>query len=109
MPAYLQTFDAEDGRTVCPRRTQTVTAPQALFLMNNELIETTSIRLGERLREQSQGDLPALVTLGYQITLGRTPTDAERQQATDLLRSEPQSGKSLAWLLFNLDEFIHVR
>jgi Protein of unknown function (DUF1553)/Protein of unknown function (DUF1549) len=109
MPAYLQTFDAEDGRTVCPRRTQTVTAPQALFLMNNELIETTSIRLGERLREQSQGDLPTLVTLGYQITLGRTPTDAERQQATDLLRSEPQSGKSLAWLLFNLDEFIHVR
>lgn len=109
MPAYLQTFDAEDGRTVCPRRTQTVTAPQALFVMNNELIETTSIQLGERLREQSQGDLPTLVTLGYQITLGRTPTDAERQQATDLLRSEPQSGKSLAWLLFNLDEFIHVR
>src|SRR5439155_680845 len=28
MPDYLQTFDAEDGRMACPRRNQTVTAPQ---------------------------------------------------------------------------------
>jgi len=38
MPDYLQTFDAEDGRMTCPRRNQTVTAPQALFMMNNELM-----------------------------------------------------------------------
>lgn len=109
MPAFLQTFDAEDGRTVCSRRTQTITAPQALFLMNNELVEAMSTRFGSRLQEQSQGDLPAMVTLGYRLGLGRPPTDVERTQAVELLRPETHPGKSLAWLIFNLDEFLHVR
>src|SRR5262249_18319406 len=29
---FLQSFDVDDGRAPCPLRTQTVTAPQALFL-----------------------------------------------------------------------------
>ena len=109
MPSFLQTFDAEDGRIVCSRRTQTVTAPQALFLMNNDLVETLSQRFGDRLQQEAQGDLTPLVTLGYRIALGRPPTAAEQTQAADYLRSETHPGKSLAWLLFNLDEFIHVR
>lgn len=109
MPAFLQSFDAEDGRTVCSRRTQTVTAPQALFLMNNELVEEASIRFARRLQEASGGDLAAMITLGYRVALGRPPTDRERTQGSELLQAETNPGKSLAWLLFNLDEFLHVR
>ena len=39
MNNFLTSFDVDDGRTPCPVRTQTVTAPQALFLMNGDLVE----------------------------------------------------------------------
>ena len=32
VPQFLQAFDVDDGRAPCPLRTQTVTAPQALFI-----------------------------------------------------------------------------
>jgi len=109
MPDYLQSFDAEDGRMVCPRRNQTVTAPQALFMMNNELVEDASVRFAERLRKESNGDLAAAVTLGFRIALGRLPSDNERAKALDYVRGDPDRFQGFAWLLFNLDEFLYVR
>jgi hypothetical protein len=109
MPDYLQTFDAEDGRMACPRRNQTVTAPQALFMMNNELVEDASVRFAERLRNLSSGNLSAAVDLGFKIALGRPPSDTERAKALDYLQDDPGRIKGFAWLLFNLDEFLYVR
>ena len=42
VPNFLQAFDVDDGRVPCPVRTQTVTAPQALFLMNSDEIDGAS-------------------------------------------------------------------
>ena len=39
VPNFLQVFDVDDGRAPCPLRTQTVTAPQGLFMMNGEEID----------------------------------------------------------------------
>jgi hypothetical protein len=44
MSNFLTAFDVDDGRTPCPIRTQTVTAPQALFTMNNDFVERQSNR-----------------------------------------------------------------
>jgi len=109
MPDYLQTFDAEDGRMACPRRNPTVTAPQALFMMNNELVQDASNRFAERLREESGGDLTAAVTLGFRIVLGRPPSDTERARALNYVQGDPGGIKGFAWLLLNLDEFLYVR
>jgi hypothetical protein len=109
MPAYLQTFDADDGRAVCPRRTQTVTAPQALWMMNNEVVENASARFAERIKEDSIGDINAAVTLGFRTALGRPPSTAERAKALDYLQGNPDRIKGFAWLLFNLDEFLYLR
>jgi hypothetical protein len=109
MPDYLQTFDAEDGRAVCPRRNQTVTAPQALFMMNDELAEYASARFAERLTKDSAGNLQAAVTLGYRIALGRPPTEAEGTKALDYIQRDSGRVKGFAWLLLNLDEFLYVR
>ncbi len=109
MPDYLQTFDAEDGRMACPRRNPTVTAPQALFMMNNELVQDASGRLAERLRKESGGDLTAAVTLGFRIALGRPPSDTERARALNYVQGDPGGIKGFAWLLLNLDEFLYVR
>ena len=109
MPDFLQTFDAEDGRMSCPRRNQTVTAPQALFMMNNELMEDASSRFAERLKKEAAGDITTAITLGFRIALGRPPSDAERTKALDYVQGDPARIKGLSWLLLNMDEFLYVR
>ena len=54
MSNFLTSFDVDDGRTPCPIRTQTVTAPQALFTMNDELVEKESAKLAERVLKESR-------------------------------------------------------
>jgi len=109
MNNFLTAFDVDDGRTPCPIRTQTVTAPQALFTMNNELIEKESSKLAERVMKESGGNLNAAVRLAYRETLGRAPSGLEMDQALTYIGDHSTRMKGLAWLLFNLDEFIYVR
>jgi hypothetical protein len=108
-PAFLQAFDAEDGRTPCPLRTHTVTAPQALFLMNSEVIDAACTKFAERLQKVADKDLNAAVNLGYRTALGRPPSAGEMERALKYLDRDPSRLRGFAWLLFNLDEFIFMR
>jgi hypothetical protein len=108
-PNFLQVFDVDDGRAPCPVRTQTVTAPQGLFLMNSDEIESASTRLAERLKKDSAGDLRSAVSLGYRLTIGRPPSSSETDRALTYLENDPARLKGFAWLLFNMDEFLYVR
>ena len=108
-PNFLQVFDVDDGRAPCPVRTQTVTAPQGLFMMNSEEIETASAKLAERLQKESGGDLKGAVDLGYRLTLGRPPAAVERDRALSYIQDDTARLKGFTWLLFNLDEFIYIR
>jgi hypothetical protein len=109
MNNFLTSFDVDDGRTPCPIRTQTVTAPQALFTMNNELVEKESEKLAVLALKESSGDLHAAIDTAYRRTLGRKPSPAERDYALTYIEKDPARMKELAWLLFNLDEFLYVR
>jgi hypothetical protein len=109
MPNFLQAFDVDDGRLPCPMRTQTVTAPQGLFMMNSQEIEKASAKFAGRLQTASAGDLSAAIDLAYRIALSRPPSPNEKDRALTYLGSDPARLKGLAWLLFNLDEFIYVR
>jgi hypothetical protein len=109
MPAFLQTFDVDDGRVPCPMRTRTVSAPQVLFLMNSAEIDSACEKLGARLRKESGGDLGAAVDLAYRFTLARPPSPSERERALAYVDRDADRLEGLAWLLFNLDEFIYVR
>lgn len=109
MANFLQSFDVDDGRTPCPIRTQTVTAPQALFTMNDDVIEKQSTKVAQKLLRDSAGDSKKAIELAYETTLNRAPTAAEMDQALTYLDGKPDRLKGLAWLLFNLDEFIYVR
>lgn len=108
-PAFLLTFDVDDGRTPCPMRTQTVTAPQTLFLMNSAPVQIAAERFASRLKQESGGDLKDAVERGYRIALGRRPSAAERSRALDYIEGDPTRLQGFAWLLFNLDEFVFVR
>jgi hypothetical protein len=70
-PKFLQAFDVDDGRAPCPIRTQTVTAPQGLFMMNSDEIERASAKLSDRLLKESGGDLREAVDEAYRLVLNR--------------------------------------
>ena len=109
VPTFLQAFDVDDGRAPCPLRTQTVTAPQALFLMNSDVIDQACVRFAARLRKDAGGNLHTAIDLGYRIALARIPSPAEMERSLTYLENDPARLKGFAWLLFNLDEFIYVR
>ncbi len=108
VPHFLQAFDVEDGRAPCPMRTQTVTAPQTLFLMNSAAIDRATSELAKRLKHESGGNLPKAVDLAYRLTVARPPTAEETARSLKYLDNDPARLKGLAWLLFNLDEFLYV-
>ena len=108
-PNFLLAFDVDDGRAPCPMRTQTVTAPQALFLMNSPDIDQAAVALASRLRKDTMDDLPAAVDLAFRVTLARPPAETEKKSALAYLENDPARLNRLSWLLFNLDEFIYVR
>ena len=108
-PNFLQTFDVDDGRAPCPLRTQTVTAPQALFLMNSPDVDKACGALATRLQKEAAGDLPLAVDLAYRMTLARPASATEKSNALYYLENDADRLKDLSWLLFNLDEFTYVR
>jgi hypothetical protein len=109
LPTFLAAFDVDDGRAPCPLRTRTVTAPQALFMMNGNEIEQASARFADRLRKDCGADLRAAIDLAYRTTLARPPSSSEAARALAYLDNDPAKLKGLGWILFNLDEFVYVR
>lgn len=108
-PNFLQSFDVDDGRAPCPMRTQTVTAPQALFLMNSTEVENASGQLAARALKDAGSDLPSAIQSMYRLTVARPPTATELERAVTYVENDSARLKHFAWLLFNLDEFIYVR
>jgi Protein of unknown function (DUF1553)/Protein of unknown function (DUF1549) len=109
MPNFLLAFDVDDGRAPCPERTRTVTAPQSLFLMNDKIVTDAAAKFADRLRKQSDGNLPQAIDLGYRIALARQPSSKERDAALSYVNGDAAQLKGFTWLLFNLDEFSYAR
>ena len=109
LPDFLDAFDAQDGRDSCSRREETVTAPQALWLMNDPLANQATKAFGERLGTLAKDDLFSRIQLGYRMALGREPDSRELQLALDYMKTHPSDSAKLAWMLINLDEFIYIR
>jgi hypothetical protein len=109
VPNFLQSFDVDDGRAPCPVRTQTVTAPQGLFMMNSPEIDKASAMFADRLKKETEGEISKAVDLAYRITLSRPPSPGEKDYALTYVNADPERLKNLAWLIFNLDEFIYIQ
>jgi hypothetical protein len=77
-------FDQPDTNASCARRNRSTIAPQALVLLNSELPLSAARRLCARLLENTSvaGEQ---VELAYRLTLGRPPTEAERNLAVQFL------------------------
>jgi mono/diheme cytochrome c family protein len=83
----FQAFDFADPSTGAGRRDATTVAPQALCLMNSDLVMEAAEAMADSLLQEVADDDRPLVGLAYTRTLGREPTPAELGRALDFLRS----------------------
>jgi hypothetical protein len=102
---FMTTLDCADSSQSTPRRHETLTALQALSLLNNRFNVSMARHFAERL--QSDGDtIDAQITRAFVLLTGRTPSDEELQSMTEYAT---QHGiPALCRLLFNLSEFVFV-
>ncbi len=103
-------FDASDCSGIIERRTESIVAPQALFLMNDPLVSELAKALAERVVSEASatGHRERIGRL-YEITLGRPPSEAEIDIALTFLGE----GKDEAWvrycqLILSTNEFLYV-
>jgi hypothetical protein len=92
---FCPLFDGPTGGGVIEQRSQSIVAPQALFLMNDPFLANVAERLSARLRREVPGDnLVERLTWLYQRLFTRPPTEDEISIARELLQGD---GAAHAW------------
>jgi cytochrome c553 len=111
LPSVFRAFDAANPDTHTPQRFQTTVPQQALFLMNGPFVQEQSKALAARVTDAKA---PAeKVKALYRAALGRAPTKAELELATEFVGDD--DGKAafgrwpqLAQVLLLSNEFAFV-
>ena len=117
----LQTFDFPDPAVATGRRQTSTVAPQALMMMNSELVEQQTLAMAKRL--SGVPDDQQRITAAFAAVLNREPDvreiDAGRQyiqqalQTTGLTELSPSEAKLRAWqsycrVLLSSNEFAYI-
>jgi len=80
----LQAFDFADPSTLEGNRATTTVAPQALFMMNGDLVADSAGSLADRLLASAELDDSGRVQQAFTSVLGREATSREVDQALEL-------------------------
>ena len=105
----FEAFDAPDTNVTCPERNVSVNAPQALMLLNSELVLDYARSLAARLRREAGADAEARAERAYRLALGRAPTTSERARSIAFLGEGGEEALvDFCHALFNLNEFVFV-
>ena len=82
----LQAFDLPETFESCACRAETTTAPQALLLLNSDVVLGAARDLsGRLLQEHPAGDLDQVIPAAYRLTFGREPSTEERYAAEEFI------------------------
>ncbi|HWB11793.1 MAG TPA: PSD1 and planctomycete cytochrome C domain-containing protein [Pirellulales bacterium] len=102
---FMECLDCADPSILTPKRNTTLTALQALSLLNNPL----SVHQAQHLAERVSGavnDLSGQIDAAYRFALGRIPTAGERER---LVSYAQRFGLANACrVIFNSNEFVFV-
>jgi hypothetical protein len=106
----LEVFDVADGLLSTPQRNVTITAPQALLMINGDTTLARAKSLTRRLKEHVSGNDAELVRYAYRLAFGRPPSDSESNAAIDFLTSGDRSERlvDFAHALLNGNEFLYL-
>jgi hypothetical protein len=102
---FMTTLDCADPSMQVARRNESVTALQALAMLNNAMVVSMSKHFAAKLDAQS-GGLRDKVRLAHYDAVGRPPSDAELDKLAHY--SEEFGTTNLCRVLFNLNEFSFV-
>ena len=102
---FMTTLDCADPSMQVDKRNETVTALQALALLNNRFMLSMSRHFAQRLERETANPEDQVVR-AFQWTLGRRPDDEERSML-QAYRSVHGLPNLCRWLL-NLNEFVFV-
>ncbi|OJW24743.1 MAG: hypothetical protein BGO49_06855 [Planctomycetales bacterium 71-10] len=109
----LESFDAPDNQTACPRRESSTHALQALNLLNGDLALGRAHALAERLAREAP-DAEGRVRRAYRLALCRDPSPEELARASAFIAeqsaalSEPAAWDDFALALLNCNEFLYI-
>ncbi len=113
----LQAFDFADPTVLNGKRDATTVAPQALFMLNSDIVADSSRRLAEQLQARTDLDEAGRVREAFRRILSRSPSPSEVERATAFVLSAAQSSsdadKLRAWqglcrTLLASNEFLYV-
>jgi hypothetical protein len=102
---FLECLDCADPNINTPVRNTTLTALQALALLNDPFMIKQAEFFAERLKKGS-ADLPKQIEAAYRLAYGRLPGAEETEAAVGYARKHGLA--NLCRLLFNSNEFIFI-
>jgi len=102
---FLATLDCADGSQLTPVRTESVTALQALALLNNRFVVRQAEHLANRVEAERAGIEPR-ITAAFRHAVSRRPTREELDVVGDIARRHGLA--NACRLILNLNEFVHV-
>ena len=101
----MTTLDCADSSQSTPKRNETLTALQALSLLNNKFSLAMARHFASRLEEEAE-DLPSQVRLGHKLVTGRYPNAVEKELL--VAYGDKHGLRNLCRALYNLSEFSYV-
>ena len=102
---FMTTLDCADSSQSTPKRDETLTALQALSLLNNKFTLHMSEQFASRIQKESK-TLKGQIRRAHQLTTGRPPNTQEMEA---LYSYAQQHGlQNLCRVLFNLSEFTYI-
>ena len=102
---FMTTLDCADPSMQVAKRNESLSALQALALLNNGFMVVMAKHFAAKL-DASGGDLPAKVERAFRAALARTPTPHE--QATLTAYAKEYGLANACRVLFNLNEFTFI-
>ncbi len=102
---WMTSLDCADPSMRVDKRNESLSALQALALLNNGFMLTQSRHFAERIQRETP-DLAAQIERAHQLALGRTPTPTERAQLIAFAKANGLP--NLCRVLLNLNEFTFV-
>jgi hypothetical protein len=106
----FQQFDYPDPTMPTGNRQSTTVAPQALLLLNSDLVGDAAAEFANRLLREAETD-ESRIRLAYETAFARLPTAAESARAQAFLSELPadEAWPLLAQSLYASNEFVYLR
>jgi hypothetical protein len=102
---FMTTLDCADSSQSTPRRNETLTALQALSLLNNKFTLAMSQHFANRLAQEGKGS-GYQIDAGFELVAGRLPNPEEYQLLVQY--AEEYGMANLCRSLFSLSEFAFI-